>query len=518
MSEQQVEIGSEKDFIELRKLLLGDLIKQLEELRRRLDDPNLRSEEVSKVLAQALSLSIKHDRRVQNALQPIVEQSLRISVEKDPELLAGTLFPIIGQAVRKSVTHSIQHLLDSLNSIFSDGFSLKRWRWRIEALRSGKTFGEIALARSLAYCVEHVYLIHRKTGLLLAESNKNSDILQDADLIVGMLTALQDFVRDSFATNKQDDLEVLHIGEFKVWLLHGPLAILAVVVRGQLPRELELRFAEKIEHIHQNFQGHLIAFEASGQPIFEIAAGLNDCLLSSTATPASSSYTKFKIAAGILFAAIFIGFFVYARQEVRWQNYLSALRQEPGIAVIEERHNWTSFSLIGLRDPMASDPQMLLAKFHLSQERVSERWEEYLSLDPHLADVRRLDTEKNDLNKMVIRFELNSTIIPLDQLPLVDTVSDQIRELSLSASSQNKKIRVKVLGHADPTGTESHNAELSQQRAETMVRLLAARGVDAKILLPVGLGDKMPERNGADLYEQNLDRRVTFVVIPDGSE
>lgn len=514
MSEQQVESSSEKDFIELRKLLLGDQIKQLEELRRRLDDPNLRSEEASRILAQALSISIQRDRRVQNALQPIVEQSLRVSVEKNPELLASTLFPIVGQAVRKSVAHSLQHLLDSLNSIFSGGFFLKRWRWRIEAIRSGKSFGEIALARSLAYRVEQVYLIHRKTGLLLAESSKKSDLLGDADLVVGMLTALQDFVRDSFTTNKQDDLEVLHIGEFKVWLLHGPLAILAMVVRGQLPQELQLLFVGKIEQIHKDFQRQLVSFEANGQPIPGIDADLNDCLLGA-ATPASPSYTKFKIAAIVIFAAIFAGLFVYVREEVRWQNYLSALRHQPGIVVIEAHHSGTTFSLAGLRDPMSLDPQSLLGRFHLSEKRVSEHWEQYLSLDPRLANVRRLDTEREGLNKTVIRFELNSTRIPLDQLPLVDTVSDQIRQLSFDAAMQNKELSVKVLGHADRTGTEIHNTELSQERAETMAKLLAVRGVDPKILLITGLGDKIPERDGADLYEQNLDRRVTFVVLLD---
>jgi hypothetical protein len=170
------EVGSieDKDLFELRELLVGDHIHKIEELRKRLDDPVLRSQEVSRVLAQALSLAIQRDSRVPVALHPIIEDSLRTSVERDPALLATALFPIVGQAVRKAVAHAVQQLLDSLNSIFADGFSLKRWRWRLEAIRSGKSFGEIALARSLAYRVEQIYLIHRKTGILLAESSKHS--------------------------------------------------------------------------------------------------------------------------------------------------------------------------------------------------------------------------------------------------------------------------------------------------------------------------------------------------------
>jgi OOP family OmpA-OmpF porin len=517
LEEPKEEQGSEHSFAELRNLLLGDQIRALEELRRRVEDPNLRALETSKILAEALSLSIQRDRRVQSVLQPVVEESVRISVEKNPNLLFNALFPIIGKVVRKSVTHALQQMLDSLNSILADGLSFKRWRWRIEAIRSGKSFGEIALARSLVYRVEQVYLIHRKTGILLAESSKHPGLLGDADLVVGMLTALQDFVRDSFTTNQQDDLEVLHIGEFKVWLLHGPLAILALVVRGQLPEALQARFSDKIEQIHQDFHSQLVSFEMDGKPIIGINAGLDDCLLGE-ATSERPSYIWFKVASGITATTVLFILFFQIRAEVRWQNYLGALRQHPGIVVVEAHRGWNKFSLIGLRDPIAVEPRSLLAAYHLSEKKVSEDWEEYLSLDPRLSNARRLDAEAVALSKEVIRFEVNTAKIPLEQLPLVDTISDQIRQLALTAASQGKELRVKISGEADSTGTEDRNAELSRERAEMMVRLLVARGVEPKILSAVGLGDKLPGSPGADSYEQNLDRRVTFTVLLDGKE
>ncbi len=502
---------SASDLAELRTLLLGDKLQQFDELKKRLDDPAARAQETSRVLAEALSLSLHRDRRVQSALHPIVEDSLRLSVEKNPQLLASVLFPIVGKAVRKAVAHTLQNILDSLNSILADGFSLKRWRWRIEAIRSGKSFAEIALARSLAYRVEQVYLIHGTTGLLLAESHRQMGLLQDADLVAGMLTALQDFVRDSFTPGNQDDLEVLHIGEFKLWLAHGPLALLAVVVRGELPQPLKILLTERIEQIHQTFHRELAAFAGSGQPIAGIGAGLDDYLLGQ-GTEAPATYVGSKIAiAGVLALLAFL-LFTRVREDLRWQHYLTALRHEPGIVIVEARHGWSSFSLSGLRDPMAREPRTLLPAFHLSESKVAEQWESYLSLDPRFASARRLDAEANQLRKAFVRFEVNSTQIPLDQLPLVDTVSDQIRQLRADAGGQGKQIHVKVYGHTDPTGAESHNAELSQERAQTMVRMLVDRGVDPSLLSAQGLGDTQPYRAGADPYEQNLDRRVTLEV------
>lgn len=515
MTQPEEQRSSQNEFVELQNLILGDQIRQLDELRRRLDDPNLRSQETSRIFVQALSLSAQSDRRLQPTLQPVIEEALRVSVERNPQLLATALFPIVGQAVRKAVSHALQQILDSLNAALADTFSLKRLRWRLEAMRSGKSFGEIALARSLGYRVEHVYLIHRKTGLLLAESTSDPNLLGDPSLVVGMLTALQDFVRDSFTVKKHDDLEVLQIGEFKVWLLHGPLAILALVVRGQLPPQLQAAFSDRIEIINDEFRHQLVAFETTGQPITGIDAGLDDFLLG-TARLEKTSYTGAKVAAALLTALALLVLFFPLRDGIRWHNYLSALRSQPGVVVIDEHRGWSTFSLKGMRDPMAIDPSTLLAKYHLSPAKVDAQWSEYLSLDPRFANARRLTDEAAALRKQSLHFEQDTASIPAEQIPLLDALADQMRSLIADATAQGRPIKIEVIGHTDKTGSEGRNEELSQQRAQTLVAWLGARGIDARYLSAKGLGYRAPDGPGEDAYEDYLDRRVTFDVLLDG--
>ena len=512
LGEQPSDLIPDREFVELREVLLGDQMQKLEELRNRLDDPSVRAGEVSKILAQALSLSIQRDQKISSTLHPVIQHSLRTSVEKEPEILATALFPIVGQAVRKSVAHAVEQLLDSINAIFEDGFSLKRWGWRLEAMRTGKSFAEIALARSRSYRVEQIYLIHRKTGMLLAQASRNAGLMEDADLVVGMLTALQDFARDSFTSTKQDDLEVLQIGEFKVWLLHGPLAILAIVVRGRLPQELQLRFAAKVEQIHKDFHAGLLAFERDGRPIPGIDEGLSGLLLGQGASTESRSHTKLKIVAGVLFALLVCGVVFRVRQDMRWNRYVNELRQQPGIVVVDARRGWKSLAVVGMRDPLAIEPKALLSEFHLREAQVNGRWDEYLSLDPRLADVRRMDAERGVVQDAVISFEVNSTQITLDELRRVDELSGQIRRLIKDGNAQGTAVRIEVVGHTDHTGVEGHNAELSQQRAATLIRLLEERGIDPAVLSGKGVADSEPEHDGTDLYEQALDRRVTFLV------
>ena len=512
LDEQQADLIPDKEFVELRELLLGDQMQKVEELRNRLDDPSVRAGEVSKILAQALALSIQRDQKISSALHPVIQHSLRTSVEQEPEILATALFPIVGQAVRKSVAHAVEQLLDSINAIFEDGFSLKRWGWRLEAMRTGKSFAEIALARSRSYRVEQIYLIHRKTGMLLAQASRNAGLMEDADLVVGMLTALQDFARDSFTSAKQDDLEVLQIGEFKVWLLHGPLAILAVVVRGRLQQELQLRFQAKVEQIHKDFHAGLLSFEKVGRPIPGIDEGLSGLLLGQGASTESRSNTKLKIVAGSLFALLVCGVVFRVRQDMRWNGYVNELRQQPGVVVVDAHRGWKRLTVTGMRDPLAVEPRALLSQFHLREDQVTGSWEEYLSLDPRLADVRRMNAERDFVQEAVIHFDVNSTQISLDQLQRVDELSGRIRRLIEDAKAQGMAVGIGVVGHTDHTGVEGHNSELSQQRAATVIRLLQERGIDPAVLSGKGVADSQPQHDGTDLYEQALDRRVTFLV------
>ena len=55
-------------------------------------------------------------------------------------------------------------------------------------------------------------------------------------MVSGLLTALRDFVKNSFRSGDTDDLEALTVGDLSVWIEQGPRAILAAVVRGRAPR------------------------------------------------------------------------------------------------------------------------------------------------------------------------------------------------------------------------------------------------------------------------------------------
>src|SRR5439155_1024104 len=93
-----------------------------------------------------------------------------------------------------------------------------------------------AKAKALRESLEPVFLIHRKSGILLQHAAQQGKVLKDADMISGMLTAIHDFVSDSFTADGQD-LETVDTGRYKLWIQYGPCALVVGAVGGTAPVE-----------------------------------------------------------------------------------------------------------------------------------------------------------------------------------------------------------------------------------------------------------------------------------------
>ena len=223
---------------ELKSLLIGPEKKQINAILNRLDNPLLRAKEISAVLPEAFSLSLPNDNKISRVLSPLIDETIKVSVKNNPRALADAIFPALGPGIRKAITSTILGMVQSLNHLLNHSFSWQGLKWRFEAFRTGRQFAEIVLFHTLVYRVEQIFLIHRETGLVLDHVVAEDTIIQDPDLISGMLTAIQDFVNDSFGGTAGDEIETLRIGaEKSVWIEKGEHAFIAAVIRGTPPLE-----------------------------------------------------------------------------------------------------------------------------------------------------------------------------------------------------------------------------------------------------------------------------------------
>jgi outer membrane protein OmpA-like peptidoglycan-associated protein len=74
-------------------------------------------------------------------------------------------------------------------------------------------------------------------------------------------------------------------------------------------------------------------------------------------------------------------------------------------------------------------------------------------------------------------------------------------------------MKIRIEGHADQRGKEEFNQELSERRANNVMRQLVERGIPQDVIESAGFGSKQPrdKREQEDAYRRN--RRVEFVVV-----
>ncbi len=378
-----------KEFEELRRLLLSKERKQLQDLHDRLSSREQRSRDVAAVLPEAVKLSGERGEDLTRALRPAVESSVRDSIEQHPETFVDALHPIIGPIVRRSIAESLRRLLQSLNQTLEHTFSWRGLKWRFEALRTGRSFAEVVMLRSLVYRVEEVFLIHRQTSMTLLHVTADGAVAKDADMVGGMLSAIQDFARDSFATGKNSALEEFRVGELQVWIAPGPQAYLAAVIRGTPPRELRDTLEETIDSIHILKGPVLAKFKGDPAPLESLRPELEACLRSQYSAehkPERTGHAGFllTVIAALIMAAIILA----VRRDMRWNHFLTRLGNEPGIVVTSAKKGWLSPSRVsGLRDPGSKDPAAVARAAGIDPTLIHFNWKDYLALDD--ASVQR---------------------------------------------------------------------------------------------------------------------------------
>lgn len=245
---------------ELRSLLIRPEQVKLEELDRRLTSPESLAEQVGGVLAHAVALRGSPDSKLALVLRPIIEDAIRSSVSSNPRFFADILYPVMGPAIRKSMAEALRAMMESLNYSLETTFSWKYIKWRWEAVRTGRSFAEVVMLHTLVYRVEQLFLLHRESGVVLRHLAAEGIVAQDADLVSGMLTAIQDFVHDSFGGG-EGSLESFRVGDLGVWIEQAPRTVLAAVVRGNPPSELSTLLRTQLESIELQYVAALDRFD-----------------------------------------------------------------------------------------------------------------------------------------------------------------------------------------------------------------------------------------------------------------
>ncbi len=319
-------------------------------------------------------------------VRPTVERAILLSSQHDPTVLGAALASVVGTAFRQSITGIFRRAIIYLNRFLVHSFSMEGIRWRFESIRTGKPFQQVVREHSLTHPVTQVFLIHRRTGLMIGQAEQDSSGNQDGDMVSSMLTAIQDFVHDSFRTEAAGHLEVIRIGDVTVLLEQGPLAILAgIITQGFAPQNLRQTFRRALEQIHEDYHDALVRFKGDAEQFEDIQPVLEACLKTRLVKGEDtiSPLTGMVLLVPLIVLGVW-GFFE-VRESARWNEYLVNLEAKPGLMVVDSGRRGINRYVRGLRDPLVADPVDMLLEFGIDPSGVSSDWLPYQSLDPTLV-------------------------------------------------------------------------------------------------------------------------------------
>ena len=365
----------------------------------------------------------------------------------------------------------------------------------------------------MVYQVEQVFLIERNSGLLLNHIVADETINRDPTIISGMLTAIQDFVTDSFATEAQNTLQTLRLRDNSIVIEQGPFAVLAVVIRGTAPATLPNTLQQLNETIHAQYITALQHFSGDSA-VFASTTPLLRSLLQPTSapTPRAKPWLALGLIASLMGAlayAIYVHQQGQRQQQQQLQQALQQLQQEPGLVVLGSHPIAHGYRIQGLADPLARLPQQVVNAQLQQALQLEWDFQSFWSAEPAFAAQRlrptvtapaqpqqqlaqHIDQLVQSIQSTRYDFALNSATVIAT--PDFQQLVQQILDLIQLVKRNQQWLQLTIIASTDPLGTEPYNQQLAAQRAQAMQTALIANGIPAFILQTQTTQDAPRER------------------------
>jgi hypothetical protein len=549
----------------LKEIIVGLEREEIKKLKQRLDDPENFANELSEVINEALRIKSEKDEELSDTLYPTIEKSIFKSIQKDPQPLADAMFPIMGPAIRKSISETFRSMIQSLNETLEKSFSIQGIKWRIESIITKKPYAELVLFHSLIYQVRQVFLIHKETGLLLNQVSINESDLQDGDMVSAMLTAIKDFVKDSFKLQQGEELDTIQVGELKVWIEQGPKTIIAAVVMGDAPFKLKDILKDEILNIHKKYSEEFENFEGDTAPFEQTTQNLENCLIQKE----KEKKKKPPIFSLGIFAAIAIvlGFFIFksVQKNNRWEAFIDQLKIEPGIVLTDYEKSRKSYYLAGLKDSDARDAGEIASVYSVPFEKIKTNWKPFYSDEVEILSrrVKRIFELPEDVTFKVeddilifygvVRLEwfakhqdikvhgikkIDFSNLKVEEVGLLNEYEERIESEIISfkvmqydvekeqispdlihglkeyiriGNQTNQEFHIYIIGNADTFGGMQINQRVSFRRAESVRNYLVKNGIDENKLIAINIFNLKEDGLLEDFPEYN--REVLFRIL-----
>ncbi|HVP21836.1 MAG TPA: hypothetical protein VMS73_08240 [Anaerolineaceae bacterium] len=259
-------------------------LKRLQELWadvQRLDaktEPDSLAEELHTKITGLVQRTIQDSPdEMAKALGPVMGEAIRVRIRESRKDMVEAIAPIIGETIQKAISDFARELQRNIDAQLKSTFGLAGQLRRLGARLRGVSAAGLVIRDALPFSIEEIFLIHRETGLLLAHLHPSGGISADSDLVSGMLTAIREFVQDSFGHGQEEqELDEIQYGEQRIIIQGGRFAYLAVVTTGTEPSGFRFRMRELVAELHLKYGNTLRDFTGDPEKLPDLSSPLNN--------------------------------------------------------------------------------------------------------------------------------------------------------------------------------------------------------------------------------------------------
>ena len=209
-------------------------------------DKSAMSAAISPIIAAAIvHQTFNAPEEMAEAIAPTMGRAMKAQISTERDAIVDALYPILGSMIAKYLAEALLTINQKLDSALSPEGIQRKIRAKIQ----GVSEAEILLQQAVPFTVEAAFLIHKGSGLVIAEVQPQQRQLE-SELISGMLTAIRSFANDCIGQSTSD-LNEINYGDAKILLEVAGYSYLAVVVRGNPPRSFLQKVRALLEAIVQ---------------------------------------------------------------------------------------------------------------------------------------------------------------------------------------------------------------------------------------------------------------------------